>query len=354
VNAKAPWVAVVTGVVLLADARADEPAALPPAETPSPDGDAPLPPEEDEATRQARESFQHGAELVGKARWSEALAAFERAAQLKPHAITTYNIGACLRALGRYLLARKHFAQALAEDEAAGGTQLSSALRTATDGYIGQIDDLLARATVHLRPATAAIAVDGRPLELSAKGDRPVLLAGTLPPGPGTAPPAGTFDVVLDPGLHVITVSLKGHRDAVVRRDMEPGSKHEIDLTVARLPATMRIDANQDAAYVLIDGREVGQTPLSIERRAGRYQITVEKEGFDPYETNVTLEPGQPFNVRADLPEGSPALYERWWFWSALGAAAASVAVTTYVVTRPEPTRPPADGGGLGWVVELP
>src|SRR5260370_38383552 len=68
---------------------------------------------------EARKLFVDGAELVKRAQWSEALAAFEQSARLRPHAITTYNIGACHRAMGRYPRARGAFGRPLAESNAA-------------------------------------------------------------------------------------------------------------------------------------------------------------------------------------------------------------------------------------------
>src|SRR6187402_143183 len=55
----------------------------------------------------ARELFVRGTTLVQSAQWAEALDAFEQSAALRPHPITTYNIGACERALGRYTVARE-------------------------------------------------------------------------------------------------------------------------------------------------------------------------------------------------------------------------------------------------------
>src|SRR5262249_17788345 len=51
------------------------------------DGDA------DASIEKARQLFTEGTEHVQKAEWAVALASFEQSAALKPHAITTYNIG---------------------------------------------------------------------------------------------------------------------------------------------------------------------------------------------------------------------------------------------------------------------
>jgi hypothetical protein len=337
-------VAVILGLVAPpAVARGDEPP--PSAETTA----------EDETSLKARADFVLGTELVQQAKWSEALAAFERAAALRPHAITSYNMGACLRAMGRYVLARKRFLEALVQDEALQGTQLSATLRDDLTAILRQIeDDTLARARITMKPATATIAIDGRPLEPhETDGPRPVLLAGTLPAGPGRRPPAAEFDVLLDPGPHVITLSRKGYSDAVVPQTVEPGETVELELVIERLRARMKIDADPDGAVVAVDGVDVGAAPVDLRRSAGTYRVVVQKDGYVPYEQEVALAAGQEVDIRAELPVEPPALHERWWFWTTLAGAAASVVVTTLVVVY-DPQREPCNGGGLGWCVEVP
>src|SRR5262245_25360245 len=53
----------------------------------------------DAAVRDARAEFVRGATLVKSAQWAEALVAFERSSRLVLHHITSFNIGACERAL---------------------------------------------------------------------------------------------------------------------------------------------------------------------------------------------------------------------------------------------------------------
>ncbi|HXK20616.1 MAG TPA: hypothetical protein VNG33_22550, partial [Polyangiaceae bacterium] len=60
----------------------------------------------DPALEEARRSYREGVERVQQARWGEALAAFERSETSRKHATTTFNIGACERALGHYTRAR--------------------------------------------------------------------------------------------------------------------------------------------------------------------------------------------------------------------------------------------------------
>src|SRR5438477_2602127 len=83
--------------------------------------DEPIPPaaDVDTAKEQARAKYAEGVGLVKRAQWSDALATFEAAAKLYPNASITLNMGACERALGRYLRARSTLQRALDESSAA-------------------------------------------------------------------------------------------------------------------------------------------------------------------------------------------------------------------------------------------
>lgn len=312
--------------------------------------------DESSAASEAREAFRKGAELAKDAQWSAALASFERSSRLRPHPGTTYNIGICERALGQYVRARRTFGRAL-EQRAAGEGDLPEPtlteiqkLRTEIDGLVGSLD-------VTLLPADARVAVDGQPLEPIAAPSGagvPVVLAGTLPPGPGKPAPAPTFRVVLDPGHHVFVISRDGFGDAVHAEDVRPRDAREVRLVLDRLPATIGVRASQPGAVVELDDLDVGVAPVMLQRPAGRHRVVVRKPGFLTYETTTELAAGQRAELVATLREEKPTLLSRWWFWTAAAVVVAGAAVTTYAVTRPDPERPPLDGGGLGWTVRAP
>ena len=304
----------------------------------------------------ARAEFVRGAELVRKAQWADALAAFERSASLRPHAVTTFNMAVCERAIGHYTRARKALLAALEQSEAASPRELPESLATEAKGYLDEIERLLPRVRVKLEPGNADIAVDGRPLEPAAlhdAGEPPVLFAGVRAPGRGEPPPSARFDILLDPGPHLVTLSRKGFADALVNKTVAPGSTSDLELALDRLPATLRIAADRSAAIVTIDGKDVGAAPVDISRPGGRYQIVVQKDGFVPYSTQVVVRPGEELRLNARLPPSTPALTQRWWFWTGAAALVAGAVVATYVASRPEPQRPPLDGGGLGWTIDL-
>jgi hypothetical protein len=198
---------------------------------------------------EARTAFKEGTSLARQAQWGEALLAFERSQNLRPHTFTTYNIGYCERALGRYTRARKLLAKALAENDARGGTALSADVVNDARKYLAEMDKRVARATVTLAPSDAAVAVDGRPLEI-VSGDRtaPVLSAGTRDLGAGEVPQSASFELLLDPGSHVFTVSRAGSSDLVVARTFAAGAVTPLDLKLVVVKAAPVEDNHASAA----------------------------------------------------------------------------------------------------------
>ena len=315
-------------------------------------GDDRRPPVEDPSVVEARDDFVRGAAFVKNLQYAEALVAFERSARLRPHAATTYNIGVCLRAMGQYTLAQRTLGAALKEDAAADNKQLSEALRAQSSGFLGEIEHVLSSATVSLKPADAAIAVDGRPLEAQGSTTPPTLVAGTRLPGPGEPPPGPTFTMIVDPGAHVLTLSRKGFADVIVNKVFSPGVRTELNLELDRLPATLHFASDRAGATVSVNDVDVGVVPIDITRPSGSYRVVVRDAGYVPYESQVAVQPGEHVNLMAKLSAEKRAITSRWWFWTAAGVVVAGAAIGTYFATRPAPERPPVDGGGLGWAVQ--
>lgn len=307
------------------------------------------PPAPDATLEEARRLFREGVDAVKDASWSNALAAFEASAKLRPHATTTFNVGAVERALGRYTRARETFATALAQNQERPG-ELAPSLEEEAKGFVAEIDGLVARVAVKLDPPTAAVAVDGRPL-VPARHEPRALLAGVAEPGPGAPVGRGAFEIVVGPGAHVFTISRKGYTDAVVNRTFAPGSRTTLSLELSKLPATLRVSSNVGGAIVTVDGKDFGPAPVEVLRPAGSYRVVVAKDGFEAYEAQVAVQPGQRSELRATLVAETQPLTGKWWFWTAAAAVVAGGALVTYAATRPEPEPAPFDGGSTRWVV---
>ncbi len=309
---------------------------------------APARADDDEKTTKARAEFVLGTEHVQAARWGEAIGAFERSQALRPHPLTVYNIGACERALGRYTRARDRLRTALA-DEAKG---LDATYATEARAWLAQIEALLVHLSIAVSPTTAAVSVDGRPIVNDAWSTGRV--AGLAAPGPAQPLAGAKVEVLVDPGPHVFVVAAKGFSEAVINRTFTAGARAELTLDLERLPARVRVRANQPGAVVAIDGLDVGVAPVDLTRPAGLHTVVVRKAGFVSYSTQIDVSPGQESNLSADLEVEKVPLTKRWWFWTAAGVVVSGAAVSTYFLTRPAPDRPAVDGGGLEWAAKVP
>jgi hypothetical protein len=302
----------------------------------------------------ARELFARGASLVQTAQWAEALGAFEESSRLRPHPITTYNIGACQRALGRYTLARAKLERAL-DGEPGIPAKLPESLRAEAKAYLAEIERVLVQVDLTISPRDASLAIDGRPLEVVDRADgRRVVVAGLRSAGRGEVLANASVELVLDPGTHLITLSRKGFSDQLVTRTFKPGMRQKLVLNMDKLPAKLRVSSNEARSRVRIDQMDVGYTPVEVERPTGAYSVSVEKPGFVSYETTIKVNPGEAADIKARL---SPTpVTQKWWFWTLTAVVVTGAVVGTYFATRsdPAPERPPLDGGGLGWTVEVP
>jgi hypothetical protein len=319
--------------------------------------------DEDPNVTQARQAFLEGVELTHKSQWGDALTAFERSARLRPHAVTSFNLGACERALGRYVRARHWFLLTLEQNDKSAKRELSEALAAEAAAMLGELDRIVATLDVTVSPANAAIAVDGRPLEVAQAGSGaqsggggPLFLAGTRSPGPGEPIGVGAFRVAVDPGVHVLTFSRPGFSDALINRTVGPGAVLPLRIELDRLPSTLRIESDRPDAIVSLNGIDVGPTPVEVQRPAGAYHVVVQRKGYADYNTELSTRPGERVELLAKLPEIHRSLTEQWWFWAATGAVVVGVGAGTYFLTRstPAPERPPVDTGGTGWTVKLP
>lgn len=301
----------------------------------------------DPVVASAREHFMRGVELVKAAQWAEALAEFEKSGELRPHPVTTFNEGACQRALGRYTLARESLRRALAPNW--GTAELPEMHATDAKAFLDEIERTLVHVSMTVKPEGSRISVDGRPIQAAAPGG---FVAGVAPTGPGAPAPTGRFELVMDPGAHVFSFARKGYADAVVNRAFLPGARAVLDFSLDLLPATLSVSANVNGAVVAIGAREVGPVPVDVQRAPGSYRVIVRKDGYEPYEASVSLKPGEQTSLRARLSPEKVPITKRWWFWSSAAAVVAGGVVATYALTREDPPPEPYDGGNTGWVLK--
>ncbi len=303
---------------------------------------------EDPVTLEAREAFLAGTAAVKAGQWSEALIHFEKANELKAAPVITFNIGYCQRALGRYVQARLSFRKVIDDPSGLPEAQLEET-RTLLEHIETQV---LARVKITLKPPTARISIDGRPLIPYEGGEPGWLVAGLAPAGEGKPPPKPVFEVVIDPGIHLIQASRPGHEDVLINKTFAPKARETLSLELDELPATIHVESDQPRAVVLVDDRDVGLAPIELTRPAGTYRIQVVKKGFVTYDSALELTSGQKANLKARLVPEEESITQKWWFWGGAAAVVAGGVTAAYFLTRPEPQPPGYQGGTLDWVAQ--
>jgi hypothetical protein len=71
---------------------------------------------------------------------------------------------------------------------------------------------------------------------------------------------------------------------------------------------TLEVQASEPGAAVSLDGEALGNAPRSIVVGPGRHNVRVTKDGFEPWELDVHVVPGQTTRARARLSGEAPRL----------------------------------------------
>jgi hypothetical protein len=297
----------------------------------------------------ARAAFDEGVELVKNQRWGDALASFERAARLKPHALAYYNMGIAERSLGHLTRARVQFHTALERDERSGHKELPASFADETQGNLKDIEARLVHLQVKLEPADSSLTIDGRPLAIDPTKRTTAMHAGVALASAEPPVLATTFEIVMDPGQREFVLQKEGFTPAIARESYVPGARADLHLSLSALAATIHVDADRRDAAVRIQGLDVGVVPVDVRRPPGTYALDVRSPGFVTYETKVQVGPGGHASLFAKMPPEPFVLTKKWWFWTGIVALVGGAALTVFLVTRP-----PADydSGNTGWLVE--
>jgi hypothetical protein len=302
-------------------------------------------PPEAEATERGHQAFVRGVELTRQEQWGDALTAFQEAAAARDAPRVEFNIAYCLRALGRYVAARKVLKRVLADPTGLDPSQIEDAR-----AYLADSNKLVAHAQVTLDPVTAVVTIDGRALEADA-GSEDTFAASSEAVEDAAPIGRASFVVLLDPGMHIFVAHREGRLDSIVRRGVRTGEVAAVDMRLDLLPATVAVRSNPTDGIVHVDGREVGVAPIEFARAAGTYKLDVVHDDYEPYEVTLHLQPGERSELTARLEPRTVPLTKKWWFWTGAVAVVAGGVVLTYALTRPAPVPPPYDAGSANWLV---
>jgi TonB family protein len=113
-------------------------------------------------------------------------------------------------------------------------------------------------------------------------------------------------------GSHEVKVELKGFTPAIQKVELT-SQPVDVKLALVRIPpatGVVEIISSPPGAAVSIDGARAGATPLAdLKLKPGTHRVEVTSDGYEPWSTNVSVQPGRSARVEAVLrqvPKATP------------------------------------------------
>jgi PEGA domain len=313
-KAAAPWIAGAMFALspsLLRAAPGDPPkpaGAAQPAEAAKPADAAPAdaPPADDPRVK-AAERKKAGDEAMDALRYADALADYSDAYAVTQDPALLYNMGRALEALNR-------IPEALEKLEAFDATA-SAELKA----RVPRVPKLIAEMRGRVCALTVRTNVDGAR----------VLVRSTVI---GKSPLAGPIKLLAGPAD--IEIEADGYFPAKKSVKLDGGSALALDFALFSRATTgvLSVTTKAAGAEVLVDDKRIGIAPVELNVTKGTHRVVVKHPDFRVFETSAVVPAGGSKSVTAILQP--PSVATRWWFWTAVGAAAVAGATVAIVATK--------------------
>ena len=230
-----------------------------------------------EATNEARRHFKLGIKLYQDTNYAGALAEFEAAYAAKPGPGSLQNVALCQKALFRY----REAAATLEDLLKTHGRELSEGETKAVTEAIAELHGLVGSIVVNVEPSDAKVSIDGRAVPLS-----------ELRTG-----------VDLNVGEHTLVADLPGYARLSRVVTVAAGQKQlPIELKLRATDGFLNVLSSDPRAAIAIDGttRAFHEWRGSVKPDTD-HLIQVFREGYESFETNVSVALGKTVDVRAEL-----------------------------------------------------
>ncbi|MDB4968609.1 MAG: S-layer-like array protein [Myxococcales bacterium] len=165
--------------------------------------------------------------------------------------------------------------------------------------------------------------------------------------------PLGAPLTTLIPGEHTIKVVKPGFAPYIDVFKIDRRKPTRLEVELVAVAGVLRVKANVEAARLYVDGKFVGEAPITTEVQVGARAVQLSKGGYKDFFQNVSAVAGQDVNLDITLeelpigvnpykppPPPPPRWYEKWWVWT-VGAVGVGVVVTAVVVPVYYATRDP-------------
>lgn len=146
--------------------------------------------------RRAKGLFEEGVALSDEGKWADALAAFQKSDALVPSASARLNVAVTLRALGRYVEAKRVLDQILADGKTSK-PPLKPAVKKDVAKLLKEVAPKILSVSVQVTPPDGDVQMDGAAL---------------------TIPPDGK--IAVDPGKHVFVVEAEGYDTTTITQTL--------------------------------------------------------------------------------------------------------------------------------------
>lgn len=267
----------------------------------------------------SRGLIRQGNSLLDKGDFAQALDKFLEAFKSYPSPKIYFNQGQALHGLKRNVDAMQAYRRFLAEAK-----DSALELRVEAQKQIADLTEEIGRIEIRCNRNGALLRVDGKEL--------------------GTTPLEGV--IWLEPGNYNLTLDWQGEQKSSTV-SAAAGKATLIEADFDPKPGQVRLTTNREGAFVRLDDKDMGRTPLAapLAVAPGEHKLTVEWQGENKTEGFTVVEGGAasltvnfadklPIIVNQPIPPGPEP--RRWyhsrWMWVAGGVAAAAVAATLVFV----------------------
>ena len=210
--------------------------------------------------------------------------------------------------------------------------------------------------------------VDDTPVAIPAPKKEPsttaVLMLITKPEGgmifiDGEKAGAAPLELTLPAGERQLKVEMDGYVTVEKQQMLEAGGKLALDFELVKaVPGTLLITSIPDGAGLLLDGKEIGATPMEAELPEGEYTVEATMEGYKKAESRASIISGETFDLELKLEKIYPMnpykLYGHVCFWTGLGLAAFGGVATFMSFAKAADYNEKLDGGAKsasqGWM----
>lgn len=169
-------------------------------------------------------------------------------------------------------------------------------VRVAMDGYISEVRDL------QLSP------MQPLPIDVTLAESRGRLALSNVPDGAQVTINGAVYDskdladLSLSAGKTRVKVVVDGYRPYFQEVTISPGEPSQLKVELSPILGHLECTSAPPGAKVYLDGKAVGQTPMSLKSLAfGSHNIEFVKDGFTPHSQSVSIKDEAPGTVHAEL-----------------------------------------------------